>query len=382
MLDFYLLTGTDAALRLAPERSPVPSLPEPHDVTPLTFATDTSALMWCTLERSNLSAATECAYEHGFYQHGWQIPGAVHEVYERYGPQADILHSNEIALAAARILGEYEAEIGTLNNLGATYFVLGSWHEAEKYFKQGLELAQQAGHREGQAVNLHNLGNVHCELDDFGAALQSYHLALQAYRDIGKQSGVAFSMHRLGIAYHRLDRDTEALDYLTRALEIRVHIGHTRGEGATRAALAQVYLDLGELGIARQHGRLAVTVLRGTMDRSVTCEALITLSGILYKSKEFDEATRLAHEATEIATEEIVGSRTRAHALDVLSRSLQATGDVDGARAALAEELKILTDLNSPRATVVRKQLATTSQVPAPRQVGRSEPAPRRRPTG
>jgi DNA-binding SARP family transcriptional activator len=376
MLDFYLLSGTNAAQCLAPQRSPVPGLPEPDGITPLTFTSETEALAWCDAERANLTGATECAYEHGFYRQAWQIPGALHEVYERYGPQSDIVRSNEIALDATRILGELEAEIGTLNNLGATYFVLGSLRDAERYFQQGLDLAEQAGHREGQAVCLHNLGNVHGELGRLDVALNHYHLALQAYRDANKHDGVAFSLHRLGTTYHRLERENEALEYLNRALEIRVHIGHTRGEGATRTALAQVYFDLGELGIARENGHLALIVLRRTMDRSMTCQALITLSKIHYSSKNFDDAVRLAREATEIAAEEIVDPRKRALALDIFSRSLQATGDIDAAHAALAEELAILTDLFSPQAATVAARLATISRVPVPRQASEPKPTP------
>ncbi|MEV4312690.1 tetratricopeptide repeat protein [Actinocrispum sp. NPDC049592] len=369
MLDFYLLSGVNAARCLVPQRSQTPGLPEPGDIRPLEFDAEPTALAWCEVERANLAAATESAHDHGFHQHSWQLAGTVHEVYERYGPQADILHSNMVALASTLTLDAAEPQIGTLNNLGATYYKLGNLPKATAYFQRGLELAQQAEHREGQAVCLHNLANILADQGESASAISNYHLALQAYRDIRQPYGMAFSMHRLGVTYHRLDRDDESLDYLTKALDLRVHIGHTRGEGATRTALAEVYLDLGELGMARIHGQIGLTVLRQTMDRVATCAALVVLAQIHFTSRDFEEALRLAHEATEIAAEEIVDRRTRANALDVLARSLQATGDIAGARRVLIEELGVLTDKDSPRETDIRTRLAALdrSTTPPPR---------------
>ncbi|MBP2320116.1 DNA-binding SARP family transcriptional activator [Kibdelosporangium banguiense] len=378
MLTFYLLTGTNAAHRLAPQRSPVPGLPKPDGFRPIDFSTDAAAMAWCELERQNLTAMPQCAAKYGFHKISWQLPGAMHEVFERYGPQEDILRSNEIGLSSAQAIGDYEGQIGTLNNLGATCLDIGALQDAKNYFQEGLRLAQEAGHREGQAVCLQNLGNVHSELGSIGTAIRHFQLARKAYHDIREFNGEAFSLHRLGLAHHQMEKDDEALRHLTRALTIRVQIGHKRGEGATRTALARVYLGLEELDTARDHGRRALTALLSTMDQSMTCEALITLAEVQHASGAFDETIDLARQATEISTDEIISSQARARALDILGRALDIIGDHQAARVAWTEELEILTDLDSPKSADIQDRLTNarggTQSAPPQRSDKQSQP--------
>jgi len=142
VLDWYLLSAVNAAALLAPDSPPVPDLPEPVGIEPQVFGEDLAAMRWCESERENLAALTRWAVGHGFARHGWQVPGAVHEVFERYGRQDDVQEIQELAVTAARLDEHVAGQVGTLINLGATYFAVRDYPRATASFTEGRRLAR------------------------------------------------------------------------------------------------------------------------------------------------------------------------------------------------------------------------------------------------
>lgn len=357
MLDWYLLSATNAAVQLAPQRTPVPDLPTADRVEPITFEDDTAAMRWCREERGNLTAATRCAAEHGFHNRAWQIPGAVHEVFERYGCQDDVLECNETALASARKIGHLVGVLGTLNNLGVAFHSFRNYDRATVLYQEGIQLAGALNHRMAQATLMHNLGNINVKRGNFTAALDLYQQALRISRDVENLPCVAYSLHRLGKAYRHMGRHAESLGHHREALAIRERIGHLRGQGATHAELAALHLATGDFPLALRHAELALELSRKTMDQVTWCDALITRATARRQQGHTAPAIKDLRRVAETCLETGDSGR-RVRALDALAEALVASGEPEQARKVWTEELRTL-DPSDTRARRIRNRLAS-----------------------
>lgn len=279
---WYLHSTAAAATTLAPARQPVPGIPPvtAADAPPRAFADDTDALAWCRAERDNITALVRDAARHNEIDTAWQLPANVHEVFERFGPQDDVLDTHVIALDCARRTGNEVAIIGTLNNLGTTCFAIRDYARGAAYFDEGLRLARASGSLMGQAVCTHNLARFRLELDDIAAAIDLYTTALHLHEQLNNPAGQAFSAHRLGDAHRRNGAYDQALGWYHRALTIREALGSLRGQGTTHTELAQLRLDLGQLDLALAHAHRAIDFHTRSLDQAAACRTWTTLAAI------------------------------------------------------------------------------------------------------
>jgi DNA-binding SARP family transcriptional activator/tetratricopeptide (TPR) repeat protein len=367
LLDWYLLSAVNAAVLLAPQRPPVPDLPTPEAIEPLRFGADDEALRWCEAERANLSAVVRAAADNGFHRHAWQIPGAIHEVLGRYGRQDDVLAMHQIALSAAETDGHRIGQIGTLNNLGATFFGLHDYHRAASGFEAGLRLASRIDNADAVCVCSHNLANVHLKTGEVRKAVGIFERVLATCRDSGNLGGQAASLHRLGDAYEQLRRYERAAGCYTEALLIRERIGSLRGQGATHGRLAALRLKTGQPESALRHCRLALEIQARAKDDAARCDTLVTAADAERALGRFPEATAYAVEAISLS-DGIADSLRRAAGLAVLADVLAARGDLPAAHHRCLEALGIIGYLTGPDVDPVLDRLLAIEALVAPRQ--------------
>ncbi|GIG86004.1 AfsR/SARP family transcriptional regulator [Plantactinospora endophytica] len=369
LLDWYLLSAVNAARRLAPQRPPVPDLPPPGAVEPLRFGDDEEALRWCEAERSNLAAVVRAAADNAFHRHAWQLPGALHEVFGRYGRQDDVLAVHRIALPAAEADGHQIGQIGTLNNLGATYFALHDYHRAASGFEAALRLAERTGKVEAAAVCSHNLANVYLKAGEARKATRIFARALETCRASGSLEGQAANLHRLGDAHQQLRRYARAADCYQEALTIRERIGSLRGQGAVHGRLGALRLATGDPKCALRHSRRALEIQVRAKDDAARCDTLVTYADAERLLGRYDEATTHALEAISLS-DGLADSLRRAAGLAVLADVLAAEGDLAAAYDHCLEALGILGDLTGPDVDPVLDRLLAIENLVAPRQSG------------
>ncbi len=355
LLDWYVLTTVNAAWVLAPDRPLVPDLPAPEDVRPLAFNADAEAMKWCEAERGNIGAVTRWATAHGFHRHAWQIPGAIHEIFDRYGRQQDVLHLHELALVSVRRDGHPVGEIGTLNNLAATYFMIHDYRRAAESFEACIQLARELGDTNAEIPCAHNLASVHLRMGNTGEAVRLSNQVLDACRKGSNASGEASALHRLGDAYRLMKRYDEAVTYYLDALAIRQRIGALRGQGVTHGEIAALYLETGQPELALEHCREALAMHDRTRDEAARCDALTTMADIERALARYEDAVRDAKDAITLS-DEMADDQRRCHALVVLADALAISGNVDAAGRACIEALNSLDDAE-PESRALRARL-------------------------
>jgi DNA-binding SARP family transcriptional activator/tetratricopeptide (TPR) repeat protein len=348
LLDWYLLSAANAVAIIAPEWPPMPDLPDAHDIQPMTFGTDSEAMKWCDAERDNLVAVSRWADRHGCHRHGWQIPGVIHEILERYGGQPDILSLNQQAMVAACKDGHEVGRIGTLINLGTTYFALHDFDQAAATFVAARQLADATGHFEEAIICSHNLASTYLSSGDVRQAVEIYQEALRACRRTGNEPGEAAVLHWLGEACLQLGHQQQAAENYLEALAIRERIGAQRGTGQSHSGLGSLYLATGRLRLALRHCETALTIHTHAHDQKAECDTLITLADIQCGLERHPEAIRSARRATSIG-EQMSDSFRQVKALASLSDALLAAGDLTSADHHVRAARRILAVLSGVR---------------------------------
>ncbi|MET3426480.1 DNA-binding SARP family transcriptional activator [Actinoplanes tereljensis] len=362
LLDWYLLSAAGAVAVIAPEWSAMPGLPPAPEIRPKTFPADTDALAWCDAERDNILAVSRWAAQNGYHRHGWQIPGVVHEILDRYGGQGDILKLNQLALAAARTDGHELGEIGTLINLGTTYFAVHDYDRAVATFVAARQLAATTGYVEEEIAAAHNLASTYLSLGEVSRAVEIYEEALLACRSTDHVAGEAAVLHWLGEAHLRLGRYQRSVRSHRQALAIREQIGAKRGMGQSHSSLGALHLALGNLRPARWHCETALALHRRTHDQKAECDTLITLtevrSGLGLNTEAIADGQRAA-----LLSEQITDSFRQVKAATALAGAFAAADDLVAAGQQVRTARRVLGDLSGVHVPPLHERLVTVEQL-------------------
>jgi DNA-binding SARP family transcriptional activator len=176
------------------------------------------------------------------------------------GRPADALGHVRAALGLWRELGDVEAQLPDLNNLGLILALLGRADEAKATHEHCLELCARIGDRFQEAAALSHLGNLHDTIDPRQSI--GYHERSAA---IGRELGIPLievvALCNIGCAHLALDDPARALPSFRAAL--------ARGH---EAADWQVERDI-RVGLVRALRRLG-----RTSEARAECDALLALA--------------------------------------------------------------------------------------------------------
>ncbi len=301
MLDHYLHAALSAARLLYPAWKPPALASAQPGVTPEDIAGDERALEWCQSEHAVLLAAITLAAETGFDVHAWQLPWTLVTFLNRRGHWHDLIATQRTALAAARRLGDLNAQAFACRGVGRALALLGShddastqllealglfgrlgdevgqgnthldlgqtaerqgrYRDALDHCVQALGLYQRAGYLTGQANALNNIGWFHAMLGDHKQGLACCEQALDLHRERGDRTGEATALDSLGYAHHHLGDHARALACYQRALGLHRESGDRFYQADTLTHLGDTHYAAGDSRDAADAWQRALTIL-------------------------------------------------------------------------------------------------------------------------
>ncbi|CAM3566740.1 BTAD domain-containing putative transcriptional regulator [Stackebrandtia soli] len=379
LLDHYRHAAGAAMDRYAPnERARWAGIPEASPKA--NFETSEEATTWAEAERRNLVAVVALAANGGWPEHANQLSLCLFRYLHSgaYATEALSIHGN--ALEAMRRTGDRNAQGKALNDLGATYMVLGDYPSAARHYAQAVELFRATGNRLSESAVLTNQGSVLVILgrpaeavagQEKAAAilaeegmpgnasrcfrnLASTCVALDRADDAIRHTLTALRMAQEGsdeaceaealwyLGMQRLDtgHTEEAQAHLQRAHELAVRIGHSRIECGALDGIGIVHRHRGDRAksLAAHDRALA---LAKTTSRIGLVNTLINLGETQTAFEDFASAIETLTQAAELSGEiGAVGSRADAHR--ALAIAHKGTGDVEEARRWLESGRELL----------------------------------------
>jgi tetratricopeptide (TPR) repeat protein len=300
LLDHLLHTARATVLVLDPNRHPITCPPAREGVTVAAFGDSKAALDWCASEQPTLLAAIRRAAEAGFDAHAWQLTWASEPMLHRQVRRHEWAAVQEVALAAARRLGDPLAQAYAHRGLARAHTGMDSHAQAHDHYDSALKLFAAAGEPAEQAHTYLNLSLV-CERQGLGReALEHTKRALDLFRRAGHRLGQARALGGLGWQHALLGEYEKAIASCERALALMEEGGDVVGQAQTWDSMGFAQHHLGQHEQAIACYRQALDLIRRHGDRSNEAEMLVHLGDTYAATGDPDEARAVWRQALDL----------------------------------------------------------------------------------
>lgn len=302
VIGFYARTADNADHVIAPGRRHVAAGASPWA---LAFEDPQDALAWCTVERPNLIAVIDQAVSLGFDEYAWRLPIALIYFFILHSHPVDRYNTALIAVAAARRVGDRDAEAWSQTCVGGAALTLGQPIQALERFQTALNLCEEAEDVSGQAINLGNIADTLVWLGRYAEALERAAQSIRLFGDIGDARGESIQLRLLASIHRRLGD----VDQASRRYDAAI----ARADGVDLQAKGDALQELGEMSDEQgRHAaavdclRKALAIRRGMDDRAGAAATLLSLASPLVALDAVDAARAGLNEA--LAIYEAMGS--------------------------------------------------------------------------
>ncbi|MEM7346451.1 MAG: hypothetical protein AAF485_19595 [Chloroflexota bacterium] len=153
----------------------------------------------------------------------------------------------EASLAIARNLDLREQLAYTLNDLQRGYLGSGDFKKSKEALQEASQLWEEIGNKPMQADSLGNSVILHYILGEPEEGLATSDQGYQISQSIGNRWGQAHNLAMVGNIYWELGNPTLAIKKMDECLDLAEQVGFITPQVATRAGLAWVYGNLGQI---------------------------------------------------------------------------------------------------------------------------------------
>lgn len=300
LFDHYLYTAHAAARWIEPHNHPPPLPPLAAGARPREIPDYREATAWFERERPTLVRLLQQAAEAGYDTHAWQLAWCVGDFLYRNGYWRDDLVVQHAGLAAARRLGDRQAQASLHNRIGTAYGTRGRNQEALAHYRQAIELFDSLGNHRGEASAYLNLGLIVEREGDLREALSHSHLAYELFTKAGDLAGQARALNAIGWKHTLLGEHHQTLEVCHKALQIHAEVDDPLGAANAWDTLGYAYHRLGDFPQAVKCFRHALELFDRNENRHVRAQTLHRLGDVYADMGDRDAAQAAWREALDV----------------------------------------------------------------------------------
>ena len=172
--------------------------------------------------------------------------------YARLGQTSEAEKQYREAVELRRAVGNRRGLATSLRNLGNLLSQRGQFDEAASLLKQAGELHAALGDRAGMAAVDNELGVLAEERGDYSIALAAFRRALQTWQQLGEKPGTAQALNDIGFVQYQLGAYDDAQAYLVQAAAAFTELGDDTGQIRTQQNLGVLAIARGQWNEARR----------------------------------------------------------------------------------------------------------------------------------
>jgi len=255
---------------------------------------------------------------------------------------ADVEEASRLAALALDVAdgNDYEPRFDALHVLNTGAWWRGRLTDSERYARDQLALAEEAGRGDLESRAAIDLAGVHNARKEYELAAPLYARALELAEQSGSIVARGHALASAGdFAIYRDDYD-EAQRLLEEARPLFEEAGVASSLGRVLYRLAVVAWHQGDLDRAERLSRDSIRTLAPLEDRGTLCEAQRRLAEVLLEKGKVDEAERYAEAALDTVGPQDMSSR--ASTRGTLARIRSSQGRFDDAEKLLREAVGII----------------------------------------
>jgi predicted ATPase/class 3 adenylate cyclase len=178
------------------------------------------------------------------------------------------------SLNIAEEIGNLRLQAMTLNNLGNDTLTSGNFSAAQDYYERSLKLARQIGDRSGEGLVLGNLGYIAGIQGDYSTAREYNGQALRSARQVGNRIQEGYALINSSSVLRSLKEYPSALEHAKLGLSIALEIGDRNGEAWSFTILGNTHFEIGDLEAAAAAFERAVELRQSMEQLNLACEPL------------------------------------------------------------------------------------------------------------
>ncbi|TCC05217.1 tetratricopeptide repeat protein [Kribbella soli] len=259
-------------------------------VEPMVFETARQAVDWFTDERQGLVAAVRTAVEQGHDRAAYRLAHALWPYLMYLRALDDLFEIQCLALDAARLTGDGDAEAVTAHAVGRAYLFRSDLDRACKHLDEALRLFELLGNDHGRGSALTDLGRLYRRWGDTDASVRHHRAAIDVLEPLNDTAGVARNQANIAETYLLADRHHEAVVAAREAVALNRVAGERRAEAFALNTLATALLGQGDHDDAERIASEALDLSRDLDDRWSEVCALTHLGQALHSRDSVTEA--------------------------------------------------------------------------------------------
>ncbi len=224
--------------------------------------------------------------------------GAIYGTQRRYDLA---LECHQRSLGIRRELGVTHDIGQSLSNVGTALSCLGRLDEAEKHFREALQLQERIRDRYSQGITHHNLAWVHRDRHETREAEEEYLHAMALWIQVDHRRGIAFVYNDLGTLYLEQGRLDAAYENLPKAVQHYEDMEASTYLPESCIALAKTCLRLNRPREALAAAEKALDWAHKNRDRAQQALAYLALGQVHQSRAEREDAQLCAQTSLNLA---------------------------------------------------------------------------------
>jgi tetratricopeptide (TPR) repeat protein len=284
-------------LRLRPPELPGQVLPAvPRDVV----GTLADSYQWLAAEHMGLTVSLDQAWREGLGSLGQAVTRLLADFFEVYACWDEWERTHEVALRAARLAGDRQAEASLLCGLGDLRRFQSRAPEAEAYCRQSNVIFAGLEDTRGEIDSLIGLGRACRRRGELDAAAASFEETLALCRRLGDRDLEAKGMLFFAKVRRQQGRHAEALVLLSGCRDIFDSVGSAGYAAYSDLMIGILCGEAGDYDRAACHLRLALAFAQALGDPRWEAYVLLNLAVTAHACGTHDEARQHAERSLDM----------------------------------------------------------------------------------
>lgn len=261
--------------------------------------------------------------------------------------QAQAYYAQGLELAQEQ--EDLDAQCAMLRGLGVVAFSRGQYEAAEEYYQRGLDVVRENKKLSQHAIGLNaNMGSLVLTRDDANRAKSYFQKALDLARKAEDNAKISATLTNLGILAARQGEHDKAGDYFKESLALARAAGNEKNVGYLSLNLGTLASEQGRDRKAQDYFRDALAVAKKMGDRAQVAQLQGNLGALATQQGDFYRARVLLESGLRLARQ--IGQREHTiHLLINLGSLHQEQGTHVEARSTFEEALSLAEEVDHQR---------------------------------